>query len=237
LSEGIYRRRIRIQAAGLQASAALEDDFHRFSVDLGHDGTHIRSVKAHSHRFPWTACPGAAAALESLVGLELSASPLELRRFVEVSMMCTHQLDLAMLAAAHAAAQIPQCQYDVAVTVDGDQKEGVLHRDGAQALAWRVMGLHIVDPPPYAGRDLRQILAWALRNCSPAELEAIIVMRRAIAVARGRTVSLDDFPTAAYMLGTMSGTCHTFQPDTAVLANRMMGTTRKFDADPDALLR
>jgi hypothetical protein len=215
----------------------MEDDFHHFSVKLQHDGTHIRSIDAHSHRFPWSTCPGAGPALESLIGLALNTSPLELRRQIDVSMLCTHQLDLSMLAAGHAARQIPHCQYDVEVVVEGATKRATLRRDGEKLFAWIVNGLDIVAPEPYAGKDLKAVLAWALRRGSAPEIEAIMVMRRAVAVSRGRTVSLDRLSTAAQMLDTMAGACHTFQPATASVATRMMGTTREFDTTPEALLR
>ena len=38
---GIYRRRIRVEAHGDSARAALEDDPHHFEVALRHDGERV----------------------------------------------------------------------------------------------------------------------------------------------------------------------------------------------------
>ena len=60
--EGAYHRRIRLVADEWTVRGDLEDDFHHFTVHLGHDGDHVVTVVGDAVRYPWTTCPAARAA-------------------------------------------------------------------------------------------------------------------------------------------------------------------------------
>ena len=57
---GIYRRRIVLQFQNGEARADLEDDQHRMSIVVHHDGTHVTTVDGLATRTPWLLCPTAA---------------------------------------------------------------------------------------------------------------------------------------------------------------------------------
>ena len=48
-----------------------------------------------------------------------------------------------------------------------------------------------------------------------------------------RTMDLDDYPTAGDVMAP-DGSCHTYQPDTAPLAVRLVGSSRATEAQPGA---
>src|SRR5206468_2244694 len=85
-------------------TAEVEDDYHRFFVELRHDGERITGVSTDAKRFPWTTCPAAGEHLaQRITGVALRdvegrEAPLS---------HCTHMLDLAIMAAAHAHATQP----------------------------------------------------------------------------------------------------------------------------------
>ena len=82
-----------------RVTAEVEDDYHRFFVDLRHDGERITGVATNAKRSPWTTCPSAGDHLaERLTGALLS----EVASREDPLTHCTHMLDLAILAAAHA---------------------------------------------------------------------------------------------------------------------------------------
>ncbi len=68
---------------------------------------------------------------------------------------CTHQLDVATLAVAHAARVVaggaPRRQYDIVVPfglLDGQRHTVTLARDGDPLLAWELEGGRVVAPAP-----------------------------------------------------------------------------------------
>jgi hypothetical protein len=67
------------------------------------------------------------------------------------------------------------------------------------------------------------------------EAEYATVLRRAIMVAGGRSISHDMFPTAASM--GMHGLCHTYQPQQVERALRNDGAMRDYSDRPQDLLR
>jgi hypothetical protein len=101
---GRYRRRIRLVARDEHTVlGGLEDDQHYFTVEVEHDGEHVSAITSASVRAPWTTCPAAGAQLQALVGAPLSDRCLEVAGHTRSDQHCTHQLDVATLAVAHAA--------------------------------------------------------------------------------------------------------------------------------------
>ena len=54
-----FRRRFRITPRAGSVCSELEDDYHRMSVTLTHDGRTVTDVEPVMERVPWTICPGA----------------------------------------------------------------------------------------------------------------------------------------------------------------------------------
>ncbi len=67
----LYRRKTIADAGPFETVAAMEDDFHHFTVRVRHDGSHVTEVTGEAVRFPWTTCPGAIAKLDELIGTPL----------------------------------------------------------------------------------------------------------------------------------------------------------------------
>lgn len=239
MTPGVYRRRIRIAAEDGAVRADLEDDPHRLGVRIGHDGRHVTAAAGTTHRTPWSLCPDSAGRLERLVGMALAPTPLAVHGHTPGQQQCTHMFDLAGLAIAHAARGVPARQYDAAVTVASAEapRQARLQRDGREVLWWTVDGTTIIAPAPFAGRDLRSLLAWAETACDGADaFEAVVVLRRAVHISSARLMDLDDIPSAA-SLDRYGGACFVFQPERAAGSSRNRGSTRDFTHAPDALLR
>src|SRR4051812_10658198 len=92
--DGSYRRRIRMRTVDPGAvEAALEDDFHCFSVVVRHDGRVVTAIAPEPGRWPWSTCPAAGAQLDQLVGMELSPRCTAVARVADPRWQCTHQFD------------------------------------------------------------------------------------------------------------------------------------------------
>ena len=138
---GNYRRRIRLVASAPGVvDGGLEDDQHYFTVALQHDGACVVSVTSASLRAPWSTCAAAADPLRALAGMPLSDRSLAVTEWTESHHHCTHQLDLAALAAAHAARVVaggaPRRQYDAEIPfglLDGEEHTVTLVRDDRAA--------------------------------------------------------------------------------------------------------
>jgi len=235
---GIYRRRIRIQTARGEARADLEDDPHRYGVIVHHDGKRVKSVEGLALRTPYDLCADAAGMLDRLVSMALSPHPLAVYRFTNGRAQCTHMLDLAGLAIAHAARGTALRQYDVEVPcLNPLGRQTVrLCRDGVPALEWKIERSHIVAPLPYSGHNLRSMMPWVESTFTNLDdLEAIVVLRRGIYISGSRAYDLDTLPVAA-STGHVSGACYVFQPKMAARAVRIIGSTRDFSNVSERLL-
>ncbi|MDP3668371.1 MAG: DUF2889 domain-containing protein [Telluria sp.] len=238
MNPGIYRRSIRITTSGNGARAELEDDLHRFSVMLRHDGERVSAIEAVPVRYPWSLCGQADMLLERLVGMPLSPDALAVFRHTEGSEQCTHMFDLAGLAIAHAARGTPVRSYDIAAPYF--QEEGVrtlsLRRDGHDILHWTVNDTTLLAPPAFAGRDIRSLSLWARGAFSdPDDVEAVVLLRRAVLISKARLQHWDRFATAADT-GHATGACYVFQPGVQERALRMVGASREFTDAPGQLL-
>ena len=220
-----YRRLITLTAAPGLASAELVDDFHHFRVRLHHNGGHVQRVEAESVRYPWTTCPAAGGRLSALEGMPLSPRASAVGEWTRARENCTHMFDLAGLAVAHAASTREQREY---LAIVPDRVEGLtrptLQRDGVLVQAWTLRGGTITDPPPYAGRRLRdRFISWADESLDADEAEAATVLRRACYISYGRQQDLSAFATAAQLLPSMAGTCYTFTSGIAEKGRRVSG--------------
>jgi len=237
--EGIYRRRILLVAANGRVTADLEDDFHRYGVEIEHDGGRVDAVRGRAGRYPWSECGNSSVPLQAFRGAPLSTSLLAASRRGNPRENCTHLFDLAVLAVAHAAAGRARRQYDVTVPdrVDGVTR-ATLQRDGELVLTWDLCGSEISDPPPYAGRELRGagMASWAEAELDPDAAEAAIVLRRGSFIANGRLGDFDGAPNASVLLPWAENSCYSFTRGIAEKALRVQGSTREFTHHPERLL-
>ena len=219
----------------------LEDDQHYFTVRVVHDGEHVNAITSESVRAPWTTCPAAGAQLQALVGTPLSDRCLDVAGHTRSDQHCTHQLDVATLAVAHAArvaaGGAARRQYDMVVPfglLDGQRHTVTLARDGDALLAWELEGGRIVAPSPWSDAS-GGFARWADATFDADTAEAAIVLKRACSIGMSRGIDLDSYPTLADMPG-LSPVCWSMQPERAPVAVRNRGLIRDYDADPDAML-
>jgi hypothetical protein len=239
---GRYRRRIRLVARDARTvHGGLEDDQHYFTVRVEHDGEHVNAIASDSVRAPWTTCPAAGAQLQALVGAPLSDRCLEVAGRTRSDQHCTHQLDIATLAVAHAARIVaggaPHRQYDMVVPfglLDGHRHTVTLARDGEPLLAWELEGARVVAPSPWADAT-GGFARWADATFDADTAEAAIVLKRACSIGMSRGIDLDSYPTLADMPG-LSPVCWSMQPERAPVALRNRGLIRDYDTDPEAML-
>ncbi len=238
-----YRRRIVVEtvAPGVVTSD-LEDDFHHFTVTLHHDDERVQDVQCVSERWPWATCPGAAAHLHALEGMQLSRRFTTAGAFTDPKQNCTHQFDAACYAITHAAWQRERRVYDVEIPVrlgSPDPRRVRLWVDGILRLEWHVDWEGIVDPaPPFdAARWRGGFMRWADATLPEEDAENAITLRRACDIGMGRGMDLDAVPVANQLPAVMNGVCHTMQPDVIVHAFRNVGSIRDFAAHPEALAR
>jgi hypothetical protein len=239
---GRYRRRIRLVARDARTIlGGLEDDQHYFTVRVEHDGEQVTAITSESVRAPWTTCPSAGAQLQALVATPLSVRCLEVAKRTRSDQHCTHQLDVATLAIAHAARVAAngrtRRQYDMVVPfglLDGELHTVTLDRDGTRVLAWELEGTRIVAPAPWS-EATGGFARWADASFDPDTAEAAIVLKRACSIGMSRGMDLDRYPTLADMPG-VSPVCWSMQPERAPVAFRNRGLIRDYDTRPEAML-
>lgn len=232
----LFRRRILIasHASGGRgvARAVLEDDFHHFRVEVGHEDGVVGQVGGTALRNPYTTCPGASGQLSSLKNMPLNSVANSVVRATDASVQCTHMLDLAGLAIAAAKRGIQRRHYEIEVPRRvGARTSGKLARDGIGVLHWEIDSTVISTPARYAGVNLHEGMArWALTTLDEDEAEAALVLRRCMMISRGREYDLDIVKTAR-----ASGNCYAQQPDRASEGLRVIGSTLDFSRQPDLL--
>jgi hypothetical protein len=215
-----FRRRVRITARAGSVCSELEDDYHRMSVTLTHDGSTVSRIEALMERVPWTTCPGAAQLLQrTFTGVALA----DFAARGEKRENCTHLHDLAIWAAAHAFDGAPLV-YDVLVCDPIDGRRRVeLRRNGAVVLAWSDERSHIVEPAALAGVALDKLRPW-IESLPADEREGARLLQWGAIIAHGRERPMDKQSDAS-LLGT--GRCYTFQAHRVAAAKRI-GDIRDF---------
>jgi len=219
------RRRIVLQSKTGCSIAAVEDDFHYFIVVLEHDDREVIAAYSAALRTPWSNCSQAGGLLQQFVGLPLSTHPLRHAAAINPKLQCTHQYDLALMAIAQASRGCRR-QYDAKVPdhVSGCAQAS-LERDGEACLYWTLDRTTILTPERYAGLDLRAFSSWALDDHDDDALEALLVLRRAVMISKGRGMDLDSVETALEDLPQMAGACFVYQPENTAAAHRNKGST------------
>ncbi len=217
------RRLQLIEPAPARVTAEVEDDYHRFFVELRHDGERITGVGTESKRFPWTTCPSAGDHLATrLTGVALR----DVESHETPLTHCTHMLDLAIMAAAHAHDATPTLYEMLVDDPNGGPRQAILRRNGVETLRWMIDGAALVAPGMMAGRDLRQLRHW-IGEIDPSLREPSRALRRAAYIARGRGFDFSKLTTAAAVNAPMA--CYTFSAEHGADAWHIDKSMRDFD--------
>lgn len=243
LRPGIYRRRILLRGSPGVVRADFEDDPHRHSVEIHHDGRRVTAVKGEALRVPWTACAGATSVIGRLAGMPLSPDPLAVYEYTASREQCTHLFDIAGLAVAHAARGTTERHYDVEIplwSADGP-KTATLRRDGQVVLEWTLdfdlRGSTITGPAKFAGQAIRRLVEFARRHCTdPDEFEAVTILRRAVHIGGSRFADLDLHESPHAFAANLPGACYVFRRQGPLDARRVRESTRDFTYAPDEML-
>jgi hypothetical protein len=206
-----FKRTITLHSERGQVVSRVSDNVHDFIVTISHDGARATDVVAQVVRYPWTTCPIGTARLKLLVGTPLASRA---RIQLDQSQQCTHMLDLAKLALAHALRGGDR-HYSVAIepTPDPAACLAQISRDGEKLFEWHVVNDTVVSPPPFAGHVTTGRADWAPVIEGEDDLrEAALILRRSLIVFRGRRrVTPSTF--RASTLKELSGVCISFQPE------------------------
>ncbi len=235
---GIYRRRIRITAAADRVRVDLEDDPHRHTVVVRHDGQQVTAIDAKAVRVPWSLCSNAVSVLDRLVGMPLGGNVMAASRHTNSLQQCTHLFDMASLGVAYALRGIAVRQYDIEAPYW--QPEGPrtlsLSRDGVPVLAWTIENDILQSPAKFADKDIRRLLPWATEAITdPDEFEAIVLLRRTVLISTARLHDGTVFENATQSSYKM-GACFVYQPGVVERASGMANSLLDFTATPDLLL-
>jgi len=209
-----FRRRLRVTPRAGSVCSELEDDYHRMSVTLTHDGRTVTDIEPVMERVPWTVCPGAANQLRrTFTGVALA----DFAARGEKRENCTHLHDLAILAAAHAF-DGELLVYDILVSDPIDERRRAeMRRNGATVLAWSDEKNRIVEPEELAGVALDKLRPW-IETLPPERREAARLLQWGAIIANGRRRSWDQHSDAR-ALGV--GRCYTFQVQRVAAAKRI----------------
>ncbi|MHB9880372.1 hypothetical protein ACSMXM_12040 [Pacificimonas sp. ICDLI1SI03] len=217
------RRNILILPMAGAVEVEMEDDFHHFALELGHDGTTVTTVETAAPRHPWSTCPAAGPFLAN----RLTHTPLrDVQSFETPLIHCTHLYDLAVIAARHALSDRPVL-YSAFVA---DPVEGKvfarLRRNGADVLSWWLDGQVIEPWSRYAGHNLRKLKVWGA-GLDPEAREHAEMLRRAAFIANGRGFSPRSALRASDLAG-MQGACFTFDAERSAHAAPVLGSKKDF---------
>lgn len=239
MTPGLYRRRVLLRSDQTTATGDMEDDPHRFGVDIIHDGNHVTGIGGRAIRVPWATCPMATEVLCALVGKALLPSPFDVLKQIEANRQCTHMVDAAALAIAAAARGIVKRRYDVTMTISADavdRRECVTMQDGEVHDRWMLVEGIIESPERFAGRALYKVGSWHRESIAPgAECDLLFIMRHAYIAASARRLDLNVFKTAEEVPAP-DGACFTHTRARKPFAHRILGSERRFDDMPDGLL-
>lgn len=186
--------------------AEVEDDFHHFWVELDHDRSRVLALRTGGERKPWSTC----AAAGSYLAERMTGAPLDALASIDSPFEhCTHQFDLALLAAAHALDEAPLLYSCFVSDLAEPTRRAELYRNGRLSLVWDLEGGIVVSPGFYRGRSLRLLKQWEAGLAAP-EREQARVLRRSLFVFDGRQFDFQMTPTADQVTAS-TGACYTFQ--------------------------
>ncbi len=230
---GATRRRIRLVNAERVASGHLVDIFHAMDVRIEHDGERVTAAHGDMRRVPNTACAGAPAMLQELVGMPIAAPVYGFYAGGRARRNCTHLLDLAVLTIAHASRDERERVYEAVVPDELDEPvliEALMN--GRRVHAWKALESTIREPAEFAGRPLcNGFAAWASRRFAGDELEAAMVLAHTYLISRGREYETEAFtglPISRNLL--LNGVCYAYAAERRETALFISGNTRDFSS-------
>lgn len=187
--------------------ADVEDDFHYFWVEMDHDGERVTAMRTGAERWPWTTCPTAGTYLaERMTGVRLD----EIAERDSPFSHCTHQHDLALLAAAHASDTHPTLYSTFYSDPGKPTRIAELYRNGERELLWEIKDSEILSPGIGQGLSLRKLKEWEV-DLTPSQREMARVLRRTVFISGGRLFDYGK-KTTADQSPQMAGACYSFQP-------------------------
>lgn len=239
--KGMTRRRVRLTGEPGLVFAELEDHAHAMRLRLHHDGGRIVAIEPDFHRYPLTACAGAAEPLQALVGEPVGQDARSFFGGGRARRNCTHMFDLAWLAQRHALRGTTQRLYAIDIP---DAPEGlmdvIVQCDGAALLRLAVEDNVIRSPQPFAGRHLfRGFASWLSETdaLGEAEIEAAMIVQKVVLILPARRYLLPPGPVSDAEKHAVMGVCHSYAPERIDRAERRAGALRDFSDRPEQLLR
>ena len=243
--DGVFRRAIRLMKHPENDTdgcviADMEDCNHGFSLTLTYAAGEVTGITPKARRVPFTTCPQAEQPLQQLVGQPLSHSTQALISQLDVSSHCTHWLDLALLAMAHAARDgVLQRQYRIDIPDETDSTLAEVSCNEQTVHRWQMRDWAIQAPTALAGNTLyRGFARWANATFAHEdEREAAFVLQKGYFVSRARRFDLPNMAGEAAAGHTiMVGACFTYSEPHINTAKRTSGTTRDFTDSEETLL-
>jgi hypothetical protein len=221
-----YARRIDVRTSPGRVVAEMEDYVHHFRVELEHaDGVVTRAVGT-GVRVPWTTCPLGAAGVARLAGAKVGPDTGDTWVGSDRTDQCTHVIDLAAVAVAHA--DRPSLRYLARVSPGGGpRRRAVLSADNEPVLVWELED-DLVTSGLFTGLRVRSSqLKQRMRELPDADQrEHVAILRRACHIAPSRMVDLDDYQVAD-QIGIIDSSCLTLQPSVAPTSRRVRGSARR----------
>jgi hypothetical protein len=220
-----YARRIEVRTSPGRVVAEMEDYVHHFRVEYEHADGFVTRAVGTGVRVPWTTCPIGAAGVAAMAGTAVGPGMGE-KWVSDRTGQCTHVIDLAAVALAHADG--PDVRYDARVSPGGGPyRTATLRADGQPVLTWELED-DVVLTEPFAGmrvrsRELKQLM---LGIDDPERREHVAIMRRACHIAPSRGLDLDNYQVAAE-ISILDSSCHTLQPQVAATSRRVRGSARR----------
>lgn len=185
------RRRILLYPFAGRIVAALEDDLHRFTMQMTHASGIVIGVQARAERYPWSTCADA----PGLFAEQTIGRTLERVAQLDSFSHCTHLFELGVLCAAHVG-DTASTRFDLEVDDWRDNRSGVrLLNNGRLVLAWQLNGGIIETPGEWCGRDLLRLPHWR-QELDPTRAELAMLTYRAVIVSRAR--ALKDGPAVEH---------------------------------------
>jgi len=216
--------------------ACLEDDFHRFRLEMTADDTHILEISGSALRYPYSTCPQAVNGLDALIGQSVADYSASIHRQTDASLNCTHLLDLAGLCCSHIKMDVTKRQYEIFISDrhDGEttgKYKAQISQNGQSILSWDAENETIFSPYGFQGVNLRAGFAkWAFENLDMEMREIALILRRCAMISMGRAKNLKEETHAADW-----GFCYSQQKDRAHTALRVGGSIQDFNSNPSKL--
>ena len=230
-----FHRKIGLRCQPGTVEGKICDNMHHFRVWLHHDDKQVLKTRARAIRYPWSTCPQAGPELEQLVGMPLDESSAAVGRVAKATLHCTHLFDMAGLMGAHAAHDRPPWEYHCQVSEAGPgQQRATLTRNGEPLLNWHISQGVIEGEPPFHGVALeKQFIQWAEQNLGFEEVDAALILRRALKIAPARFVNLSAVGNAGNL--SIPAHCYSLQPSRSNQALSMQGMTVNYNNSDDML--